>query len=274
LNAAKQIIREDLCRVLVLGAVDVGKSTFCRELLCAANHAGRMIRLVDSDVGQKLIGPPACVTLGQATSDAELSLLGLVFVGTTSPVRAWRQLISGTAHMVERAGDAVVVINTGGLLSGPGRRLKLEKVSALKPDLVIGIGQDPELNAVLNEASDLRIMKLPSSPLARRKTEGERRAARREAFRAYFAPAIEVAIAMRDLEMIGAPTPHAYPPIRLLVGLAAASGRDLGLGVVVSVDTDTATIICLTPVDPAKVALLRWGSITLDSTLSDRVAVA
>jgi len=273
-DAATQIIREGVSRVLVLGTVDVGKSTFCRELLRAANHAGKAARLVDSDVGQKMIGPPACVTLGQATPDAELSLIDLVFVGTTSPVRAWHQLISGTTRMVEEAGDTLVVINTGGLLSGPGRRLKLEKLSALKPDLVIGIGQDPELNAVLNEASDLPIMRLPSSPLARRKTEGERRAARREAFRAYFAPAVEVAIAMRDLMIIGAPTPQAYPPIRLLVGLAAASGRDLGLGVVVSADTDAATIVCLTPVDPAEVALLRWGSITLDGTLSDRVAAA
>jgi polynucleotide 5'-hydroxyl-kinase GRC3/NOL9 len=83
LDAARQIIREGVRHVLVLGAVDVGKSTFCRELLRAANGAGKAARLIDSDVGQKMVGPPACVTLGQTTSDAELSLLELVFVGTT-----------------------------------------------------------------------------------------------------------------------------------------------------------------------------------------------
>jgi polynucleotide 5'-hydroxyl-kinase GRC3/NOL9 len=274
LDAARQIIREGVRHVLVLGAVDVGKSTFCRELLRAANGAGKAARLIDSDVGQKMVGPPACVTLGQTTSDAELSLLELVFVGTTSPVRAWRQLIAGTARLVEHAGKAIVVINTGGLLSGPGRRLKSQKLSALKPDLVIGIGEDSELNAVLNEASNLPVTRLPASPLARRKTEGERRAARREAFRAYFTPAVEVAIAIRDLEMIGAPAPQADPPIRLLVGLATEAGRDLGLGIVISVDTATATLICLTPVDPAEIALLRWGSITLDERFSDSPAAA
>jgi polynucleotide 5'-hydroxyl-kinase GRC3/NOL9 len=198
----------------------------------------------------------------------------LVFVGTTSPVRAWRQLIAGTARLVEHAGKAIVVTNTGGLLSGPGRRLKSQKLSALKPDLVIGIGQDSELNSVLNEASNLVITRLPASPLARRKTEGERRTARREAFRAYFTPAVEVAIAISDLEMIGAPAPQADPPIRLLVGLATETGRDLGLGIVISVDTATATLICLTPVDPAEIALLRWGSITLDERFSDSPAAA
>jgi polynucleotide 5'-hydroxyl-kinase GRC3/NOL9 len=103
LDAAKQIIREDVCRIIVLGAVDVGKSTFCRELLRAAHQAGRTARLVDSDVGQKVVGPPACVTVAQATSDAELSLMGLVFVGTTNPVRAWRQLIPGVARRGEQA---------------------------------------------------------------------------------------------------------------------------------------------------------------------------
>jgi polynucleotide 5'-kinase involved in rRNA processing len=88
LDAAKQTIREDVCRIIVLGAVDVGKSTFCGELLRPAHQAGRTARFVDSDVGQKMVGAPACVTLSQATSDAELSLIGLVLVGTTNPVRA------------------------------------------------------------------------------------------------------------------------------------------------------------------------------------------
>ena len=47
----------------------------------AANGAGEAARLIDSDVGQKMVGPPAFVTLGQTTSDAELSLLEWVFVG-------------------------------------------------------------------------------------------------------------------------------------------------------------------------------------------------
>jgi hypothetical protein len=36
-DAAGRIIREGNRRVLVLGAVDVGRSTFCRELLRAAD---------------------------------------------------------------------------------------------------------------------------------------------------------------------------------------------------------------------------------------------
>ena len=79
---------------------------------------------------------------------------------------------------------------------------------------------------------------------------------------------------MRDLEMIGAPAAQAYPPTGLLVGLRESSGRDLGLGIVVSVHPETEKLICFTPIDPAGVGLLRWGSIKLDKTFSESPAAA
>jgi polynucleotide 5'-hydroxyl-kinase GRC3/NOL9 len=54
-------------RTLVLGPVDSGKSTLCRLLLEQARGAGRSVAILDLDLGQKLIGPPACVTLGTVT---------------------------------------------------------------------------------------------------------------------------------------------------------------------------------------------------------------
>src|SRR3954451_21991417 len=67
-----------VCRhALVLGAADVGKSTFCRFLLGHLRARGRRTALLDTDVGQKTVGPPACVTLAGADRSA------LFFVGTT-----------------------------------------------------------------------------------------------------------------------------------------------------------------------------------------------
>lgn len=59
------------------------------------------------------------------------------------------------------------------------------------------------------------------------------------------------------------------PSLRLLFGLTDRSGRDLGLGIVVSADADTGMLNCLIPVDPARLTVLRRGSITLDDALSD-----
>src|SRR4051812_8774351 len=71
-------------RVLVLGATDSGKSSFCRALLRQAGQDGAVL---DADPAQKLVGPPACVTLGRGAGP---SLAALSFVGTLDPLRGWR----------------------------------------------------------------------------------------------------------------------------------------------------------------------------------------
>ncbi len=82
MDAAARIGAEQARRAIVIGSVDTGKSTLCRFLLNEAQRAGRSSALLDCDVGQKTVGPPACVTLAEAGSTK------LAFVGTTNPLRA------------------------------------------------------------------------------------------------------------------------------------------------------------------------------------------
>ena len=49
--------------VLLIGGMDTGKTTLSRELLAAALAAGRPAALLDADVGQKTVGPPATISL-------------------------------------------------------------------------------------------------------------------------------------------------------------------------------------------------------------------
>lgn len=59
-DAAAQIGAGKARRVVVIGAVDSGKSTLCRFLLSEARRAGRSPALLDCDVGQKTVDrPPA-----------------------------------------------------------------------------------------------------------------------------------------------------------------------------------------------------------------------
>ena len=55
--------------VLVIGATDVGKSTFCRFLVDSAVDRGLKTVFVDTDVGQSQIGPPT--TIGMKSFDPE-----------------------------------------------------------------------------------------------------------------------------------------------------------------------------------------------------------
>lgn len=83
-------------RTLVLGPADSGKSTLCRLLMEQARGAGRSAAILD--LGQKLIGPPACVTLGTLTRRGPV-LRGLAFAETTGPVAAGSLLLAGAARL-------------------------------------------------------------------------------------------------------------------------------------------------------------------------------
>src|SRR5215211_2632557 len=81
--AVMDIMHQDVRRVMVIEAADVGKSTFCCVLLGPARASGRTAALLYTDVGQKTVGPLACVTASEEGGSR------LVFVGTTDPVRGW-----------------------------------------------------------------------------------------------------------------------------------------------------------------------------------------
>jgi polynucleotide 5'-hydroxyl-kinase GRC3/NOL9 len=244
----------------VLGARDTGKSTFCRFLADAGPQAGRSTALLDTDVGQKMIGPPACVTMSDAHG------LSLAFAGTTNPVLGWRRLIDGMHRLVQRTDADVLVVNTSGLLAGPGRRLKAAKIDELRPDLLIVLGEDPVLEAIAGDRPALPVLRLPSSPEARRKTDGERRAARREAFRIYFADATILRIERRMVQSLGA---DASLPAGLLVGLSE-KGIDLGLGLLV--DSNDATLEVLSPVTGDGIGRVVPGLLRLDGQFSEMPA--
>ena len=62
-ETAATILRDRPRVILVLGGGDAGKSSFCRFLLAELLAAGHRVAVVDSDLGQKDIGPPATVTV-------------------------------------------------------------------------------------------------------------------------------------------------------------------------------------------------------------------
>ena len=129
----------------------------------------------------------------------------------TNPVRGWRRLIEGTRHLARGLDAELVVANTSGLLAGPGRRLKAAKIEAFRPNLLIALGDNPELASILNGHPEVPALRLSQSPEAKRKTDGEKRAARREAFRRYFAGAsVQSLIAVSSSSRAGK---RRFPPV-------------------------------------------------------------
>ena len=129
--SADQIVRHKWRKILVLGGVDRGKSTYCRFLTRRCLETGQRVAVVDTDVGQKDIGPPATLTLGYpevAQSLAEVPPVAWYFLGATSPAGHLLPMIVGVRQLVDTARAAYVIINTTGFVTGPGRVLKSYKM--------------------------------------------------------------------------------------------------------------------------------------------------
>lgn len=191
-EAAERVLAAGGGRVLVLGASDVGKSAFCRFLARKLFQAGHEVALVDADIGQKDIGPPATVTLGRARTDEETTAAvaeAYYFVGATNPMGRLLPLVLGTMRLVELARAPFVLINTTGLVHGVGRILKGYKVEGVRPDLIVAIQRAGELEPILRAYRNHLTLRLVPSPKARARTGDERREARETAFREYFSGA-------------------------------------------------------------------------------------
>src|SRR5262249_57699816 len=61
--SASQIVQHRWRKVLVVGAVDRGKSTYCAFLSRRCLAAGLRVAVIDTGIGQKDLGPPATLTL-------------------------------------------------------------------------------------------------------------------------------------------------------------------------------------------------------------------
>ena len=258
-------------RVLVLGPGDSGKSTCCRVLLRHAARNGREVALLDADPAQKLVGPPACVTMGRGEPPR---LSALAFVGALDPLRGWRRVVAGTGRMAaEAVGADLLVCNTSGLLGGAGRRLKAAKIAAVRPELLVALGEGAGLDAVLSDHRAIPAIRLARSRLARRKGAGERRALRRAAFRGYFAAAPVWTLGLHGLRLEGEPGGAAAPGPRRLVALTDGAGRDFALGVALGGDAPSDAVPLHAPRPETPVTGLRWGPLHLDENWVERSGV-
>jgi polynucleotide 5'-hydroxyl-kinase GRC3/NOL9 len=105
-------------RLVVLGGTDAGKSSFCRLLSRHLASRSQPVALLDADLGQKMIGPPACVSLVRCKADGSLELERIRFVGEVSEATNIVGTVAATARLAGAAGAARLVVYTSGLIHG------------------------------------------------------------------------------------------------------------------------------------------------------------
>jgi len=198
-------------KIMILGGVDSGKTTLTVFLANELLSQGFRVAIVDSDIGQKGILPPAVISLGFPegifTSMDEIRPVKHYFVGTITPNQFFGEMVTGVGLLVneaiKRKAD-VVIIDTTGLIHGSGVELKRMKIEITKPDLILGLQRKYELEDILKPFENkTKVIRLAISENAKLHTREERRNIRREKWKKYFENSREYVLDLRKFYISG-----------------------------------------------------------------------
>jgi len=176
---------------VILGDVDSGKSTLCTYLANTCLDHRFQSSIIDGDVGQADIGPPT-TTSSSTVSKHVINLQELrpersFFIGDTSPSSVPDKLVRSISDLKDRisTGSEITILNTDGWVrEDEAVEHKLQLLESLRPELVLALSLDHELDHIL-ELQKHPILRLEASSFARRRTREERKKAREEGYRRF-----------------------------------------------------------------------------------------
>ncbi len=268
--------------VMMLGARDSGKSCCMFWMARYAAAHGRRVWLVDADLGQSDVGPPAAVGAAPLPPDlpccrdsprprAPLDAKRLYFVGAVSPRGCTPEVVQGTVRAVvdaQAAGADLVVLNTDGYVDGhEAVAMKVAQIDGVLPAAVLVMGDQVCLRDIIDPfryGRRPRFLALPLSSHLRPRPEGERRQARIAAFCKYFAGSRERVIPLSQCGVGGISRKAlvSKDSIGRVVGLYGHDGCCRALGVVTAVRS--AGIDVATPLAASQsVSRVQAGSLVL-----------
>ena len=265
---AREVARANVA--MLMGGVDTGKTTLALAAARLAISAGRSVALVDADISNSMVGPPACVGLKVIRSPDDLAAVQtpdhLRFVGTIRPARLVLQQVVATAAVVNKARQIadLVILDTSAVVSGvSGATLRYHKAALCQPDKVIALQRGGEMEPVvgmLRRFLGVNVTVAPSNPNLVPLSPDERAALRTETFTRALSPPLE---RWKVRPTVFAPTlPMGLDLARLnqvLVGVQDEEGSCLGLGIL---EHDNGALRVLTNVG-AGMKGLRLGSMRI-----------
>ena len=133
---------------------------------------GLKVALVDADIGQSSLGPPATIGFAVFKSDPDwevvLSPPEIFFVGSTTPEGHFPLHLEGIKRMVGKAlsyGTDLILVDTTGFVSGEaGKELKRRKIDLISPRFILALQKSDEIEHILalfQENPLYKILRLP-----------------------------------------------------------------------------------------------------------------
>ena len=112
--------------------------------------------VIDADTGQSSIGPPTTISLGiterEVYSLQDIPLKDAYFIGLTSPAGLFQRSVAAATYLFNLAKSEkcdIILVDTTGWVTGDGVELKISKIHALNPDLIVCIQKNNELEQLI-----------------------------------------------------------------------------------------------------------------------------
>jgi polynucleotide 5'-hydroxyl-kinase GRC3/NOL9 len=177
---------------IIIGSTDSGKSTFARFLIGKLLIQNLSVCLVDSDIGQSVLGLPGTISMKCFRHHDDLKNFifeKMSFIGVVNPAKSLPLVIESTKRMsrICRGSAEVTLIDTSGLVSGePGKLLKAGKIRAIQPDYIFALQRSDELEHLLALFENANIFRIRTSEVVKVRPVGQRTAYRKNKFGEYF----------------------------------------------------------------------------------------
>jgi polynucleotide 5'-hydroxyl-kinase GRC3/NOL9 len=133
-------------KVMLIGATDSGKSTLSTYIANLALSRGLKVCIVDADIGQGDIAPPACMgscILNDYTfdlRDVKGGNCNYYFIGKLSPMGIEGYVIQGLKYLISNVKSDICIVNTDGYIDGYGSIYKVRMIDVVKPEVVVILG--------------------------------------------------------------------------------------------------------------------------------------
>ncbi len=263
---------------MVVGQADSGKTSYCTYLINRLVGGKHKIAVLDGDLGQSDIGPPCTIAYAIVSRRlAELYSLKAeqaFFVGATSPSETPDKAVEGMALMekeiLAKTPDFVLV-NTDGWVEGEDAvKYKLRLAEVLKPDVVLFIQQQNELEPLLAALEKFVKAKVESPSAVKPRGMEKRKNLRELNYAKYLMDAKVKALPLSHLriedENVALNRLDEWKGV--LVGLYDSQRKFLGIGILSEFDNVRKTLKILTSVSE-KPAVVSFGKIKLDKNLRE-----
>ena len=178
---------------IILGTIDSGKSTLAHYLIGELLSRKITTALVDADIGQSSLGIPGTIGMKVFRAREDLKSMTaekMAFIGTLNPATKIAGMIKHTGRMVDisiQNNARTVIVDTTGLIDGSiGKDIKIGKIRAIRPNHIIAIQREDELEHILKSSKEVNILRLKPSKFVKRRSREARIMYRHRMFSRHF----------------------------------------------------------------------------------------